>query len=95
MGSWYVVTNGQSTGVFPSCKACTNEVLGFSGAVYKKYKTREEAYAAFYHQKKQNYIDEVEEKPVIAVKKKAGCQCAHVIICFQAMVIVFLIWKLM
>ena len=95
MGSWYVVTNGQSTGVFPSCEACTNEVLGFSGAVYKKYKTREEAYVAFYHQKKQNYIDEVEEKPVIAVKKKASYQCANVIICFQAMVIVFLIWKLM
>jgi len=63
--------------------------------VYKKYKTREEAYATFYHQKKQNYIDEVEEKPVIAVKKKSGCQCAHVVICFQAIVIVFLIWKLM
>ena len=68
MGSWYVVTNAQSTGVFPSCEAYTNEVLGFSGAVYKKYKTREEAYAAFYHQNKQNYIDKVEEKSVIAVK---------------------------
>ena len=24
-----------------------NEILGFSGVVYKKYKTREEAYATF------------------------------------------------
>jgi viroplasmin and RNaseH domain-containing protein len=95
MGSWYVVTNGRSTRVFPSWEACANEVLGFLGAVYKKYKTREEALVAFYHQNNQNHKDKVEENPVLAVKNKATCQCANVIICFQAIVIVFLIWKLM
>ena len=46
--SWYVVRVGRQTGVFSSWEACHAQVDGFSGACYKKYRTKEEAFSAFY-----------------------------------------------
>ena len=45
--SWYVVHAGRKTGVFSTWEACHEQVIGFKGACYRKYKTREEAFAAF------------------------------------------------
>lgn len=62
--SWYVVHAGRRTGVFSTWDACHAQVDGFRGACYKKYKTREEAVAAFYGPK-----NEPELKPVVADSK--------------------------
>jgi len=40
--AWYVVHVGRKTGVFSTWDACHDQVIGFKGACYKKYKTREE-----------------------------------------------------
>lgn len=56
--SWYVVHAGWRTGVLSTWEAC------IIGACYKKYKTREEAVAAFYGPK-----NEPELKPVVADSK--------------------------
>ncbi|MFS9663212.1 RNase H1/viroplasmin domain-containing protein, partial [Klebsiella pneumoniae] len=46
--AWYVVTVGRHTGVYCSWEACHDQVNGFKGACYKKYKTKDEAMEAFH-----------------------------------------------
>lgn len=46
--AWYVVNHGRKTGIFASWEECHRHVNGFLGALYKKYKTKEEAMAAFF-----------------------------------------------
>lgn len=43
MGKFYAVKNGRKTGIFNTWDECKAQVDGFSGAVYKSFKTREEA----------------------------------------------------
>ena len=45
---WYVVTRGRKTRIFTSWEECHEHVNGFPGALFKKYKTKEEATAAFF-----------------------------------------------
>ena len=40
---YYAVQKGRTPGIYLSWEACKAEVDGYSGAVYKKFKTREEA----------------------------------------------------
>lgn len=40
---YYAVQKGRTPGVYLSWEACKAEIHGYSGAVYKKFKTREEA----------------------------------------------------
>lgn len=43
MGKYYAVKKGRNTGVFLTWAECEQQVKGFKGAVYKSFKTREEA----------------------------------------------------
>jgi len=42
---YYAVKVGKTPGVYDSWDACSKEVVGFSGAIYKSFSTREEAIA--------------------------------------------------
>ncbi|BAY29709.1 hypothetical protein NIES2107_15530 [Nostoc carneum NIES-2107] len=43
---YYAVLHGRETGIFTSWAECEKQIKGFSGAVYKSFKTRGEAEAA-------------------------------------------------
>ena len=47
MCAWYVVFKGYKPGVYPSWAQCSEQVLGYRGAVHKKYKSYEQAIANF------------------------------------------------
>jgi len=44
---FYIVKNGRIPGIYTTWAECLRQVENFSGAVYKSYKTREEAQEAF------------------------------------------------
>lgn len=41
--SYYAVARGRQVGIFKTWTECENQVKGFSGAIFKKFKTNEEA----------------------------------------------------
>jgi viroplasmin and RNaseH domain-containing protein len=41
--SYYAVAKGKQPGIFKTWSECESQVKGFSGAVYKKFKTETEA----------------------------------------------------
>lgn len=43
---YYAVLKGKTTGIFTTWADCERQVKGFSGAIYKSFKTREEAESA-------------------------------------------------
>jgi ribonuclease HI len=43
---YYVVLKGRKTGIFTTWEECEEQIKGFSGAIYKSFKTRAEAEAA-------------------------------------------------
>lgn len=43
MSKYYAVKKGYTTGIFETWTECEKQVKGFSGAVYKSFKTKEEA----------------------------------------------------
>ncbi|MEH2353663.1 ribonuclease H1 domain-containing protein [Nostoc sp.] len=43
---YYAVFKGRKTGIFTSWEECEEHITGFSGALYKSFKTREEAEGA-------------------------------------------------
>jgi ribonuclease HI len=60
---YYAVFKGRKTGIFTSWEECDEHITGFSGALYKSFKTREEAEAAL-ELGKQNFIITSEQKEV-------------------------------
>lgn len=54
MSAFYAVARGKQTGIFTTWPECQNQVKGFSGAVYKKFKTKIEA---------DNFISEKSSEP--------------------------------
>lgn len=52
MGKYYAVKKGRKTGIFTSWDECKAQVDGFSGAVYKSFKTKEQA---------EGYLDDVQD----------------------------------
>ena len=47
MCAWYVVFKGEQPGVYTSWAECSKYVLGYCGAMHKKYNSYEKAMAAF------------------------------------------------
>ncbi|KAH6916350.1 hypothetical protein BKA70DRAFT_1216546 [Coprinopsis sp. MPI-PUGE-AT-0042] len=45
--TWYAVTRGRSVGVYRDWSVVSSMVIGVKGAVYKKYKTQDDAIAAW------------------------------------------------
>jgi ribonuclease HI len=58
---YYTVLKGRKTGIFTSWEECEEQVKGFSGALYKSFKTREEAEATL----------ELQEQGFLALYKKS------------------------
>eukprot|EP00984_Skeletonema_dohrnii_P012187 scaffold4923_cov134-Skeletonema_dohrnii-CCMP3373.AAC.1 len=42
---WYAVAKGRSPGIYPTWDECKAQTVGFSGALFKSFKTRDEAQA--------------------------------------------------
>lgn len=61
MANFYGVREGQVPGVYETWGECQEQIKGYSGAVYKKFKTREEA-SKFVNEGVKSYnIDEIDE----------------------------------
>ena len=97
--TWYVVQCGRTPSVYSNWHDARAEVDQFKGACHKSYKSKQEAYAAYY-----GCQDVVRPPPPLepAAPDKKMRQSAfdvlHVIILAQALAISFLIckiWKLM
>ena len=43
MAKFYVVKNGRKVGIFSTWEECQKQVVGFKGAIYKSFKTKDEA----------------------------------------------------
>ena len=91
--TWYVVQCGRTPGVYSNWHDAHAEVDQFKGACHKSYKSKQEAYVAFYGRQ-----DVVRPPPLLepAAPNKKMRQSAfdvlHVIILAQALVISFLVW---
>jgi len=44
---YYAVLKGRKTGIFDSWEQCEEQIKGFSGALYKSFKSRGQAEEAF------------------------------------------------
>ena len=84
--TWYVVHCGRQTRVFSSWEACHAQVNGYKGACYKGYKSKAQAFEAFYcHQGKVEFsrVDNHSNKRVV---------WKDVLIFVQAVIIILLLW---
>ena len=94
--AWYVVHVGCQTGVFSSWGDCHAQVDGFSGACYKKYRTKEEVFSAFYGQPGTNVASAAKNLNLMPLSRRdvvLVVLCAMLVV--QALAIVYLIKKLM
>jgi viroplasmin and RNaseH domain-containing protein len=93
--AWYVVHVGRRPGVYSNWDDAHAQVNGYKGCCHKKFKTREEAFEAFYG----GHYNEVKsiqpEMVVVDVKKQCGCHVHRVVIMVQFLIILVLVCKLM
>ena len=54
---YYAVKKGRNPGIYTSWDSCLKEVKGFSGAIYKSFKTKEDALAFLNDEEKQIKVD--------------------------------------
>lgn len=54
---YYAVRKGRNPGIYTSWDSCLKEVKGFSGAIYKAFKTKSEAEAFMKDEEKQIEVD--------------------------------------
>lgn len=54
---YYAVKKGKNPGIYTSWDSCLKEVKGFSGAIYKSFKTKEDALAFLNDEEKQIKVD--------------------------------------
>ena len=90
---WYVVYRGRTPSVYSNWHDAHAEVDKFKGAWYKKYRSEQEAYAAFYG--RQDVLRPPPPLEHAAPDKKmrqSAFDVLHVIILAQAIVISFLVW---
>lgn len=64
---FYAVKNGRKPGIYTSWDDCKSQVMGFSGAVYKSFPTKEEA---------QQFVGGLDKAEVKTSVGKAGSQLA-------------------
>jgi viroplasmin and RNaseH domain-containing protein len=62
--TWYVVHCGRQIGGFSAWEACHASVNFYKGACYKGYKTKEEAFAAFFGDGNKECISRVGSQPM-------------------------------
>jgi len=94
--AWYVVHVGRQTGVFSGWGDCHAQVDGFSGACYKKYRTKEEAFSAFYGQLGTSVASAANNLNLMPFSRRdvlLVVLCAMLVV--QGLAIVYLIRKLM
>jgi viroplasmin and RNaseH domain-containing protein len=93
--AWYVVHVGRRPGVYSKWDDAHAQVNGYKGCCHKKFKTREEAFQAFYD----GHYNEVKQIPsqdvALDVNKHCWCNVHRVIIMVMFLIIVFLISKLL
>jgi len=91
--TWYVVHRGRTPGVSSNWHDAHAEVVQFKGACHKSYKSKQEAYVAFYG--RQDVVRPPQPLEPAAPDKKmrqSAFDVLHVIILAQALVISFLVW---
>ncbi|WP_375496937.1 viroplasmin family protein [uncultured Nostoc sp.] len=66
---YYAVFKGRKTGIFTNWEECEEQINGFSGALYKSFKTKEEAEAAL-ELTEQNFMITTEQEEVKQQKTK-------------------------
>ena len=91
--TWYVVHRGWTPGVYSNWHDADAEVDQFKGACHKSYKSKQEAYAAFYG--RQDVLRPPPPLEPAAPDKKmrqSAFDVLHVIILAQSIVISFLVW---
>ena len=54
---YYAVRKGRNPGIYTSWDSCLKEVKGFSGAIYKSFKTKSEAEAFMKGEEKKIEVD--------------------------------------
>jgi viroplasmin and RNaseH domain-containing protein len=103
---WYVVHVGRQTGIFSSWGLAHAQVDGYRGGCCKKYRTKEEADAAYYGLLEEQEVqpadgvpeeEEEEMQPVVPVLEanKSAFSVKDVIILVLALIIVLLLFKLL
>ncbi len=60
---YYVVWEGAEPGIYDSWQQCQTQIMGFPGAKYKGFKTRQEAEYAYQHSYKDYYKTGEQTKP--------------------------------
>ncbi len=66
---YYVVWHGKENGVFDSWNSCKKQVMGFPGAKYKSFETKEEAEEA-YKQHSSEFVGKGKKKPELTAEQK-------------------------
>jgi len=95
--AWYVVHVVRVPGIYLTWEDCYHEVNHYPGALYKKYNTKVEALVAYYGARSANALEIGEKPPAgdMKIRRLPFWSWSNIIIVFKAMVIAFLIWKLM
>ena len=100
--AWYVVHVGRMTRIYLIQEDCYAQVNRYPGNCYKKYNTEVEALRAYYSPMSANHghlpAVEIEEEPPagdMKIRRIAPWFWKDAMLLFMAMVIAFLIWKLM
>ena len=102
--AWYVVHVGHMPGIYRTWEDCYAQVNHYPSNLHKKYNTEVEALRANYSHPA--YLVnhghplalEIEEKPPtedVKIRRIAPWSWKDVMLLFMAMVIAFLLWKLM
>jgi ATP-dependent Zn protease len=60
---WYVVINGRKPGVYTTWTECEEQVKGYSNAIYRSYRTKEEAYKIY--QSSRIGVKNIQDQPLL------------------------------
>ena len=100
--AWYVVHVGRVPRIYLTWEDCYAQVNQYLGNCYKKYNTEVEALRTYYGPMSANHGHppalEIEEEPPagdMKIRRIAPWSWKDAMLLFMAMVIAFLIWKLM